>query len=621
VALAKAGESGVTVVRVSDVLRDVSDRLVHADIRRDRRASHVHARFIGARILLAGLGVAAVLATLLWDGDIGGFRMALAAAVFTLLGPAILLSRTGDMDRAASLSGVMQAALIAALAVASGGLESPALALFALVLLDVGLSGSRLAWRLSIGAVIGGFVLAALWPAPASDAMSVSTGPIVTLALVCYGAVMAWIVLARDARNQTSHIRAQARATAALNAVTDVVLWCERDGAISFANAAAWRTLGVDRRELSDRLLTERVNVGDRPAFLTALSEARGPRGGGEARVRVAVGEGEDAAVRLFDLSARRAADGRGHEAGEPVVLVLRDVTEQAAADAMREAARREAERMASSKSQFLATMSHELRTPLNAVIGFSDLLLQKAVVPDGDPRRDEYARIINSSGQHLLDVVNGILDMSKIESGMMAVEQEPVDVAAILRACLEVVTVKAADRGVKLVEASTPGLPEIIADRRALKQVLLNLVSNAVKFTPAGGEVTVTGVVDRDVVEIAVTDTGIGIAADDMAQLGSPFFQVRQAYDRQHEGTGLGLSVVRGLVGLLGGSLAIESAPGEGTRVSIRLPIRGAGAGASREPAPIVTRLRPSRVRLEPAAPAARADDAADGAGLRKTA
>jgi cell cycle sensor histidine kinase DivJ len=276
--------------------------------------------------------------------------------------------------------------------------------------------------------------------------------------------------------------------------------------------------------------------------------------------------------VRMFEMSARRVGQGPGEEA---IVVALRDVTERHAADALREVARQEAERIATSKSQFLATMSHELRTPLNAIIGFSELLVQPGMVPPDDPRRDEYARIINGSGRHLLEVVNAILDMSKIESGMMMVEQERVEVGQVIQSSRELLAVRAADKAVSLTEGIAPDLPDLIADRRALKQVLLNLMSNAVKFTPQGGDVTVTAVRDRDHVEIVVADNGCGIAEADLGQLGAPFFQARQSYDRQHEGTGLGLSVVRGLLGLMGGSMMIESAPGVGSTFRVLLPAR----------------------------------------------
>jgi two-component system, cell cycle sensor histidine kinase DivJ len=257
--------------------------------------------------------------------------------------------------------------------------------------------------------------------------------------------------------------------------------------------------------------------------------------------------------------------------------------------------------RNATSKGQFLATMSHELRTPLNAIIGFSELLQHAELIPAGDPRRDEYARIIHSSGQHLLEVVNAILDMSKIESGMMTVEQERVDVSSVVRSSAEFLAVKAEAKSLTILRDIADDLPEIVSDRRALKQIILNLLSNAVKFSVPGGVIAVTVVRDRDMVEIAVNDSGIGIAEADLDRIGSPFFQARQSYDREHEGTGLGLSVVRGLVGLLGGAMMMESAPGEGTRVTIRLTIAGTGSTYSSEPVPISTRVRTRKPTLDP--------------------
>jgi two-component system, cell cycle sensor histidine kinase DivJ len=356
--------------------------------------------------------------------------------------------------------------------------------------------------------------------------------------------------------------------------------------------------LGLERRALEEPQLLARINVGDRPAFLKALSDGQRNGDGAAEPVRMLVhGHGPET-TRQFSMNVRRAEDvSAGHGA---VVIVLRDITEQRAADDLRETARREAETIAKSKSQFLATMSHELRTPLNAIIGFSDLLLQPDLIPADDPRREEYARIINGSGQHLLEVVNAILDMSKIEAGMMTVEQERVTLPSVIESSAQFLAVKAADKQVSLEVTLAADLPDIVCDRRALKQILLNLLSNAVKFTPGHGSVAVTAVRDRDDVEIVVSDTGCGISEVDLASLGQPFFQARQAYDRQHEGTGLGLSVVRGLIGLLGGSLAIESAAGQGTRVALRLPVAGSGLDRSREPVAISTRVRLPRPALE---------------------
>jgi cell cycle sensor histidine kinase DivJ len=249
-------------------------------------------------------------------------------------------------------------------------------------------------------------------------------------------------------------------------------------------------------------------------------------------------------------------------------------------------------------KAQFLATVSHELRTPLNAIIGFSEMLGSEENGWIDAAKRLEYARIIHASGHHLLEVVNTLLDISKIESGAMEIERDPLDLAELARDCCTLMALRAENGGIALDRVAGPALPSIEGDRRALKQVVLNLLSNAIKFTPAGGRVVLAIVRDGDMIDLSVSDTGIGIAAVDLPRLGDPFFQVRGAYDRNHEGTGLGLSVVRGLVGLHGGRMTVESALGVGTRVSIRLPV---GCAEAVEPlAKIVTFARAPRKGLE---------------------
>jgi cell cycle sensor histidine kinase DivJ len=259
---------------------------------------------------------------------------------------------------------------------------------------------------------------------------------------------------------------------------------------------------------------------------------------------------------------------------GLEVVAVMRDITERKAQEEIVEAARSEAEQANAAKSRFLATMSHELRTPLNAVIGFSEMLLHEESMQLDDAKRHEYARLIHESGNHLLSVVNLVLDMSKIESGNFVITPEPFALAGVVRDCCDLLTLKANDVGLDLVMRLPPDLPEMVADKRALKQVLLNLLSNAVKFTDRGGRVTVSAKSDATHVTVTVQDTGIGIAAEDLSRLGDPFFQARDAYNRPYDGTGLGLSIVKGLVNLHGGALAIESEVGVGTSVTITLPI-----------------------------------------------
>jgi len=225
------------------------------------------------------------------------------------------------------------------------------------------------------------------------------------------------------------------------------------------------------------------------------------------------------------------------------------------------------------SKSEFLANMSHELRTPLNAINGFSEIMLREMFGPLGDERYTGYTKDILSSGQHLLELINDILDMSKIEAGKMTLQTEPTDAAELVEQCLRIVRGRAEEKHLQL-HADVSDLPEIELDPRAFKQVMINLVSNAVKFTPEGGHVTIRGFLSGTAVAFQVTDTGIGIAAEDLPRLGRPFEQIESQHSKSYQGSGLGLALSKSLIELHGGSLAIDSKLGEGTTVSLVLPL-----------------------------------------------
>ncbi|MGH6863176.1 MAG: sensor histidine kinase, partial [Methylocella sp.] len=199
---------------------------------------------------------------------------------------------------------------------------------------------------------------------------------------------------------------------------------------------------------------------------------------------------------------------------------------------------------------------------------------------PDPEKQR-EYARIIHRSGRHLLAVVDSILDLSKIQSGSLAIEIEPFAVAPLIDLCCDMVKLHAMNNGVELLRAYPANLEEITGDRRVCTQILVNLLSNAIKFTPATGSVTISAIREANSLLILVADTGIGIAARDLARLGDPFFQAKAFPDRQDIGTGLGLSIVRCLVGLQGGTIMVASEPGKGTSVRVRLPLDCRGLAA----------------------------------------
>ena len=188
--------------------------------------------------------------------------------------------------------------------------------------------------------------------------------------------------------------------------------------------------------------------------------------------------------------------------------------------------------------------------------------------------RRSEYATLINESGHHLLSVVNGILDMSKIETDNFEITAEPFAPAQVITACCDIVALRAREAGVTIAKPIGDDLPEMIADKRALNQILLNLLSNAIRFSDRGGKVAIGARAEAGSIVITVEDNGVGISEGDLLRVGEPYFQARASYDRRHGGTGLGLSIVKGLVRLHGGELSIRSRVGEGTRVTVCLPL-----------------------------------------------
>ena len=225
-------------------------------------------------------------------------------------------------------------------------------------------------------------------------------------------------------------------------------------------------------------------------------------------------------------------------------------------------------------KSEFLATMSHELRTPLNAILGFSEILKSQLPQANSDETRREYADSIWMSGRHLLNIVNDVLDMSKVEAGELLLDREPFDPVALLESCLRLVEKQAEEQGVALISNIADKLPAALGDERRIKQVLINLLSNAVKFTPEGGRISVwLGTTTSGAMQFTVSDSGIGIAPEDIEKVLTPFGQVETTYARRFGGTGLGLPIARSLVEMHGGTFMLESTLGEGTKVSFTLP------------------------------------------------
>ncbi|MGD0562437.1 MAG: PAS domain-containing sensor histidine kinase [Roseiarcus sp.] len=555
--------------------------LVHRDARVSQAERARHELFILARLATLVFVAAFVPRYLALAGASAIWQLGAVAWLIAPLAAIAHLARTGNLLEAQliSLFGLVLLVLI----VTVGAGLSPELSLGWLMLLplEAAISGSSsmlrfasliaIAVLLALAAAHNAGLIGGATPLSAGGAAAIAAPTAAYAALHLLGGRRM-----RLARRRVE-IANSRRYEVLSDAIGDLVMRHDAAGGVISASGDAPALFGLATDSLLGRGFFNRIHVADRPAYLYTIDTAARRDETMTAMVRLRTGGYDEPIFAWAEIRVHRfSPDSNGGRDGDgaAAMSVVRNVTDAKTAEQRLEAARAEAELANSWKDRLLANVSHELRTPLNAILGFSEMLGDPELAPREAAKQSEYAKIIHASAEHLLSMVNLILDTSKIAAGKFRILPEPFDIAPLIADCCDMLRLKAEAGGIEIVRAPTSGAGELIADKRACRQILINLLSNAVKFTEAGGRITVGADVVGDAVHIHVTDTGIGIPAEFLPRLGDPFFQVRAEYDRGFEGAGLGLSLVRGLVGLHGGALLLESVAGVGTRVTARLPL-----------------------------------------------
>jgi PAS domain S-box-containing protein len=365
-----------------------------------------------------------------------------------------------------------------------------------------------------------------------------------------------------------THREELATMTAMASQASDAILACDADGRILYANPACLLLCGFSDAAEMEAAGSPRFRF---EGETQELSLPDSLSGGAYSREAVLIARG-GREVPTYINAARppRDADAPVH-----YYASISDITELSAARGRLRQQNLELDAANRAKSEFLTNMSHELRTPLNAIIGFSEVLRDGLFGPLGSARYSDYAEDIHASGVHLLNIINDILDLSKIDAGKMELHESNIAVTELIEAVLPIVHGRAQAGGLSLGVALSEDLPRLLADPRAVKQILINLLSNAIKFTERGGRVTISASLDRGTIALSVADTGIGIAENDLPSALSTFGQVDGSLDRKHEGTGLGLPLVVSLAELHGAVFKLDSTPGAGTTATVIFPSR----------------------------------------------
>ena len=561
-------------------LHDMTAPWVHASVPSGSEEFKEHAGFIRHTAMAGMIGLSFIPAALALKDHFTSVDAMVFALLASPLALATLVSRSGKLAMGKTAALACFALMIGVLVGATGGAYSPLAILLCILPVEATLWRCKNPVRLTLGlvaaAIAGAVATTSIVTASASVAYgSVWTSSWLAIVALAYTGTVALRMQKRLAQNAGSLARQSRHADLFSKHSGELFTRHAADGSTLFASPAARDILGVASKDLLDSGLLNRVHIQDRVVLLKSLSDAVQLDKEQSTRIRVRSAGSDDRLWKLIDVRCRADRDERS-DSGDSVeaVCVMRDVTSFSEMEDSLAEARAASDELNGAQRRFLATMSHELRTPLNAIVGFSDILQQELFGRLPHQKHREYVNLIQDSGQHLLNVVNDMLDMSRIEAGKYELSFTSFEMAQVVDSTVAMLQPMAIKGGVNVTSQVDASLPELHADRRACQQILINLLSNAIKFTPEGGHVQLSVKQFGRAMRIRMKDDGIGINEEFMANIGQPFTQADTGHQRKFEGSGIGLSVVKGLVALHNGEFNIKSREGDGTTVTVTLPL-----------------------------------------------
>jgi cell cycle sensor histidine kinase DivJ len=572
----------IDLSRVS-LLRHFGGNLVHERVRDNELAAARHQSFIVSHFFSAALALAVLIAYVIVTPEP---PVVVVAALMTMVLPvfaAVLLMRTGSLAIAHLLSTLIFAALVAGIAAVTGGISSFAIAWILVIPVEAAMSGSR---RVVVGAVafciVELIVLAFLDHAGYLSASLVPALDTVTYLILGLGGALAYIGMLSATieyhyeKSEDVVQDSEERYRLLAESATDMITRHGPNGDVLFVSGAADRLVECSTETLYGDGFLNLVHPDDRHVYVTAFVKATDTGGAATAEFRLASGAADaprERSYRWVELNCRTIMGLGSERSTRQLVAVTRDISGRKKRQEDLRQARDDAEQASRAKTNFLANMSHELRTPLNSVIGFAELLEREMSADEKFASQQEYAFLIRQSGEHLLGVVNDLLNLSRIEAGQVSLYRELIDLNEVADYCRRSLATVAQEDQLEIVLDFDAGELLIEADRKACTQIILNLLSNAIKFSKPSSVVVIATRSNETSAELSVRDQGVGIAPDVIGKLGQPFTQGDEAYSRAHDGVGLGLSIVKGLVSFHNGDLNIESTQGVGTTVTVSLP------------------------------------------------